>query len=699
MLCTGARILLESLKREGVDLFFGYPGGAVIDIYDELSNHPDLRHILVRHEQGAVHAADGYARACGKVGVCLATSGPGATNTVTGIATAYSDSIPMVIFTGQVSTPLIGNDAFQEVDIIGITRPCTKHNFLVKDVKDLAETVRKAFYLARSGRPGPVLVDIPKNIQQASCEFVWPEDVVMRSYCPTFRANLNQLRRAMDVLVTSRKPLIVAGGGVIMANAAEELCTLAHLMHAPVCSTLMGLGAFPGDDPLWIGMLGMHGTFAANRAVTQADVILAVGARFDDRVTGKLSQFAPNARIVHIDIDPTTLRKNVRVEVPVVSPTFRANLNQLRRAMDVLVTSRKPLIVAGGGVIMANAAEELCTLAHLMHAPVCSTLMGLGAFPGDDPLWIGMLGMHGTFAANRAVTQADVILAVGARFDDRVTGKLSQFAPNARIVHIDIDPTTLRKNVRVEVPVVSDALSALQGLRSILESGHAQKDWAGDHADWMGQVLEWQKEHPLSWAKGDVLKPQQVVERMYEITKGEAIITTEVGQNQMWAAQFYKYHKPRTYLTSGGLGTMGYGLPAAIGAQMAFPDRLVVDVAGDGSIQMNIQELMTAVENGLPVKILILNNRHLGMVRQWQELFYDANYVATDMKGQPDFVKLADAYGAEGYRITTEEELEELLPKALASPRTAVIDVLVDREENVSPIVPAGASLDEMLIV
>ena len=563
MLCTGARILLESLKREGVDLFFGYPGGAVIDIYDELSNHPDLRHILVRHEQGAVHAADGYARACGKVGVCLATSGPGATNTVTGIATAYSDSIPMVIFTGQVSTPLIGNDAFQEVDIIGITRPCTKHNFLVKDVKELAETVRKAFYLARSGRPGPVLVDIPKNIQQASCEFVWPEDVVMRSYCPT----------------------------------------------------------------------------------------------------------------------------------------FRANLNQLRRAMDVLVTSRKPLIVAGGGVIMANAAEELCTLAHLMHAPVCSTLMGLGAFPGDDPLWIGMLGMHGTFAANRAVTQADVILAVGARFDDRVTGKLSQFAPNARIVHIDIDPTTLRKNVRVEVPVVSDALSALQGLRSILESGHAQKDWAGDHADWMGQVLEWQKEHPLSWAKGDVLKPQQVVERMYEITKGEAIITTEVGQNQMWAAQFYKYHKPRTYLPSGGLGTMGYGLPAAIGAQMAFPDRLVVDVAGDGSIQMNIQELMTAVENGLPVKILILNNRHLGMVRQWQELFYDANYVATDMKGQPDFVKLADAYGAEGYRITTEEELEELLPKALASPRTAVIDVLVDREENVSPIVPAGASLDEMLIV
>ncbi len=563
MVCTGARIFLESLKREGVDLFFGYPGGAVIDIYNELSSHPDIRHILVRHEQGAVHAADGYARASGKVGVCLATSGPGATNTVTGIATAYSDSIPLVIFTGQVSTPLIGNDAFQEVDIVGITRPCTKHNFLVKDVKDLALTIRKAFYLARSGRPGPVLVDIPKNIQQATCDYVWPENVSMRSYCPT----------------------------------------------------------------------------------------------------------------------------------------YRANLNQLRRAMDVLVTSRKLLVMAGGGVIMADAAEELTMLARRLHAPVTSTLMGLGAFPGDDPQWIGMLGMHGTYAANRAVTQADVILAVGARFDDRVTGKLSTFAPNARIVHIDIDPTTLRKNVRVEVPVVSDALSALQGLRAILESGHAEKDWEGAHAEWNAQVREWQERQPLSWARGETLKPQQVVEALYRMTEGKAVITTEVGQNQMWAAQFYKYHRPRTYLTSGGLGTMGYGLPAAIGAQLAFPDRLVVDVAGDGSIQMNSQELMTAVENELPVKILILNNRYLGMVRQWQELFYDTNYVATDMKGQPDFVKLAEAYGWEGERVETEEELEEILPRALASPKTAIIDVWVDREENVSPIVPTGASLDEMLIV
>ena len=556
MVCTGARIFLESLKREGVDLFFGYPGGAVIDIYNELSSHPDIRHILVRHDQGAVHAADGYARASGKVGVCLATSGPGATNTVTGIATAYSDSIPLVIFTGQVSTPLIGNDAFQEVDIVGITRPCTKHNFLVKDVKDLALTIRKAFYLARSGRPGPVLVDIPKNIQQATCDYVWPENVSMRSYCPTYRANLNQLRRAMDVLVTSRKLLVMAGG-----------------------------------------------------------------------------------------------------------------------------------------------AEELPMLARRLHAPVTSTLMGLGAFPGDDPQWIGMLGMHGTYAANRAVTQADVILAVGARFDDRVTGKLSTFAPNARIVHIDIDPTTLRKNVRVEVPVVSDALSALQGLRAILESGHAEKDWEGAHAEWNAQVREWQERQPLSWARGETLKPQQVVEALYRMTEGKAVITTEVGQNQMWAAQFYKYHRPRTYLTSGGLGTMGYGFPAAIGAQFAYPHKLVIDVSGDGSFQMNLQELITAVSNKLPVKVLILNNFYLGMVRQLQQLFYGERCNAVDIADQPDFVKLAEAYGAEGYRITRPEDLEPTLRAAFASPNTAIIDVHVERTENVYPTVPAGASLDEMLLL
>lgn len=563
MLRTGAGILLETLKREGVEVLFGYPGGSVIDIYHELPEHPQLRHILVRHEQGAVHAADGYARASGKVGVCLVTSGPGATNTVTGIATAYADSIPLVILTGQVPTALIGNDAFQEVDIVGITRQCTKHNFLVKDVTRLARVLREAFHLARSGRPGPVLVDIPKDIQQTACEFVWPEEVKLRNYRPTVSVNRNQLR---------------------------------------------------------------HG-------------------------------------------------------------------------MDVLMTSQKPVILAGGGVITSNGAAELQSLAHRMHAPVTSTLMGLGAFPGDDPLWLGMLGMHGTFAANKAISEADVILAVGVRFDDRVTGKLSAFAPHARIVHIDIDPTTLRKNVRVEVPLVADCRDTLRGLLAIMESGHAPKDWEKDHADWLRRVREWRDEQPLSWTPGPRLKPQQVLRALDRLTGGGAILTTEVGQNQMWAAQFCVFRTPRTFLTSGGLGTMGYGLPAAIGAQLAFPDRLVVDVAGDGSIQMNIQELMTAVEQCLPVKVLILNNGHLGMVRQWQELFYNNNCVATNMRGQPDFIKLAEAYGAEGVRIQTEEELADLLPAALRSPRTTVIDVRVEPEENVYPMVPSGAALDEMLLV
>lgn len=560
---TGAEILLECLKREGVEIFFGYPGGSIVDIYNELPEFPELKHILVRHEQGAVHAADGYARASGRVGVCLVTSGPGATNTVTGIATANADSIPLVVLTGQVPTGLIGNDAFQEVDIVGITRPCTKHNFLVKDVRKLAYTIREAFYLARSGRPGPVLIDVPKDVQQAKCEFVWPEEIKLKNYCPT----------------------------------------------------------------------------------------------------------------------------------------FNANLNQLRRAMDVLLTAQKPVFMAGGGLIMADGAEELSLLAHLMHAPVTATLMGMGSFPTDDPLWMGMLGMHGTFTANKAISEADVILAVGVRFDDRVTGKLSAFAPHARIVHIDIDPTTLRKNVRVEVPLVSDCRSTLQGLRAIVESGHAQKDWATAHAVWLQQIQEWKKGHPVSWAPGKALKPQHVLEYLNTLTQGEAIITTEVGQNQMWAAQFCTYRKPRTFITSGGLGTMGYGLPAAIGVQLAFPDKLVIDIAGDGSIQMNSQEFMTAVENRLPVKVLILNNGFLGMVRQWQELFYNRNYVATSMKGQPDFVKLAEAYGAEGIRISTEEELIEKLPQALQSPHTTIIDVRVEAEENVYPMVPAGAALDEMLLV
>ncbi|WP_301966222.1 biosynthetic-type acetolactate synthase large subunit [uncultured Desulfovibrio sp.] len=560
---TGAQILLESLKKEGVDVLFGYPGGAVIDIYDELPRHPELKHVLVRHEQGAVHAADGYARASGKVGCCLVTSGPGATNTVTGIATAYCDSIPLVVFTGQVPTQLIGNDAFQEVDIVGITRPCTKHNFLVKDVRNLAKTIRQAFYLARSGRPGPVLVDLPKDIMQARTEFVWPEDIFMRSYNPTYKPNLNQLRRT-----------------------AEELAK-----------------------------------------------------------------------------------------------------------------ARKPIILAGGGVIMADASEVLCELAHELDIPVATTLMGLGAFPANGDLWLGMVGMHGTYAANMSINHADLLVCVGARFDDRVTGRLQDFASHARIVHIDIDPTSIRKNVEVDVPVVGDCRQALEGILEICRAKMADTDWSGLHADWLQTVHEWKANHPLAYSKNGHIKPQQVIETMYSITKGDAIIATEVGQNQMWAAQFYTFTKPRTLLTSGGLGTMGYGFPAAIGAQFAFPDKLVINVAGDGSIQMNIQELATVVQNKIPVKVVILNNGHLGMVRQWQELFYNRNYSHTNMEAQPDFVKLAEAYGAEGYRISKPEELEDVLRKALTSPNPAFIDVMVEREENVYPMVPAGAALDEMLLV
>lgn len=560
---TGAQILLESLKKEGVDVLFGYPGGAVIDIYDELPRHPELKHVLVRHEQGAVHAADGYARASGKVGCCLVTSGPGATNTVTGIATAYCDSIPLVVFTGQVPTQLIGNDAFQEVDIVGITRPCTKHNFLVKDVRNLAKTIRQAFYLARSGRPGPVLVDLPKDVMQARTEFVWPEDIFMRSYNPTYKPNLNQLRRT-----------------------AEELAR-----------------------------------------------------------------------------------------------------------------ARKPVILAGGGVIMADASEVLCELAHELDIPVATTLMGLGAFPANGDLWLGMVGMHGTYAANMSINHADLLVCVGARFDDRVTGRLQDFASHARIVHIDIDPTSIRKNVEVDVPVVGDCRQALEGILEICRAKMADTDWSGMHADWLQTVHEWKANHPLAYTRNGHIKPQQVIEAMYAITKGDAIIATEVGQNQMWAAQFYTFTKPRTLLTSGGLGTMGYGFPAAIGAQFAFPDKLVINVAGDGSIQMNIQELATVVQNKLPVKVVILNNGHLGMVRQWQELFYNRNYSHTNMEAQPDFVKLAEAYGVEGYRISKPEELEDVLRKALTSPNPAFIDVMVEREENVYPMVPAGAALDEMLLV
>ena len=559
---TGAQILLESLRREDVEVVFGFPGGAVIDIYDQLPNYP-LRHVLARHEQGAIHAADGYARATGKVGVCLVTSGPGATNAVTGIATAYMDSVPVVIITGQVPTPLIGNDAFQEVDIVGITRPCTKHNYLVKDVRDLPRVIKEAFYLASTGRPGPVLIDLPKDVQRAQTEYKYPKTISMRSYNPTYTPNPKQVAKVADVL---------------------------------------------------------------------------------------------------------------------------------RRA-------KKPILYAGGGVISSGASEDLVWLARTMNIPVTATLMALGCFPADDPLWLGMLGMHGTYAANMAISGADLILAIGSRFDDRVTGKISEFAKNAKIVHIDIDPTSIQKNVPVHIPVVADCKSFLTALRQVLEPELAAQAAPG-HEAWLNRVSDWMREKPLTYATdSQAIKPQFVVETISRLTKGEAIITTEVGQNQMWAAQFYQFTKPRSFISSGGLGTMGFGFPAAIGAQMAFPDRLVIDVAGDGSIQMCIQELATAVCYNLPVKIVILNNGYLGMVRQWQELFYEKNYCATCLDVAPDFVKLAEAYGAAGFRVTEQDKVESVLAEAFALPKPVIVDVVVDREENVAPMVPAGKSITEMILV
>ena len=563
MKLTGAQMLLKCLEEEGVDVMFGFPGGAVIDIYDEIPQS-SVEHILVRHEQGAIHAADGYARATGKVGVCLVTSGPGATNAVTGIATAYADSIPVVIITGQVPRPLIGNDAFQEVDIVGITRPCTKHNYLVQDIKDLAETVKQAFYLARSGRPGPVLVDLPKDVQNQIAEFHYPKEVEMRSYKPTKKPHIGQIRKVVKLLKKAKRPLFYTGGGVITSGSHEELT--------------------------WLG--------------------------------------------------------------------------------------------------------------KKMHIPVTSTLMGLGAFPGDDEMFLGMLGMHGTYAANMAVNNCDLLLAVGARFDDRVTGRIDTFAPNATIVHIDVDPTSIQKNVSVDVPLVADCKSALAALVKETEASIDDFDWKEAHGEWVDQVQEWSTTHPLTYTDdSEIIKPQFVVETIYDITKGDAIIATEVGQNQMWAAQFYKYKKPNTLLTSGGLGTMGYGFPAAMGAQRAFPDKLVIDIAGDGSIQMCIQEMMTVVCNKLPVKIVILNNGYLGMVRQWQELFYEKNYCETCMDAQPDFVKLAEAYGAAGYRVTEKKDVESTLREAFAIDKPVIVDIRVAKEENVYPMVPAGASLTEMLLV
>jgi acetolactate synthase-1/2/3 large subunit len=559
---TGAQIVVKALQEEGVDTIFGYPGGAIIDIYDQLVK-TDIRHIMVRHEQGAVHAADGYARAAGKVGVCLVTSGPGATNTVSGIASAYMDSVPVVVLTGQVPTSLIGNDAFQEVDIVGITRPCTKHNYLVQDIEDLDRILREAFYIARSGRPGPVLVDVPKDIMKAATQHKPIKEITLKSYNPTYEPNIKQLPKAIELIKKAERPVVFSGGGVILSRAAKELREFARKIQSPVTSTLMGLGAFPASDPLWLGMIGMHGTYTANMSTSECDLLIAVGVRFDDRVTGKISAFAPKAHIVHIDIDPTSIRKNIPVSVPIVGDC-RMTLQKLNKILD----------------------------------------------------------------------------------EDRI--------------------------------------------------GHLKEQ----RQSWLRQIGEWKKAKPLAYTLDDhVIKPQYVIEKLFEMTQGKAIITTEVGQNQMWAAQYYHFDHPNTFITSGGLGCMGFGLPAAIGAQVACPESLVVDVAGDGSIQMNIQEMATATQYHLPVKIVILNNGFLGMVRQWQQLFYDRRYACTELNGAPDFVKLADAYGAVGLRATKPDEVERTLKEGLSVPRPVIMDFVVEREECVYPMVPAGAPITEMLLV
>lgn len=549
----GAQILVEALKREGVKHLFGYPGGAVLPTFDVLYDS-DIDFILTRHEQGAAHAADGYARASGRVGVCIATSGPGATNLVTGIATAYMDSVPIVAITGQVKTSLIGNDAFQEADVTGITRPITKQNYLVKDAKDLARVIKEAFYIASTGRPGPVLIDLPVDVQLQEVEFEWPEKVSLPGYKPEVRPNPAQIKQAAIAIAESRRPVLYVGGGVVISGASQEIRELA----------------------------------------------------------------------------------------------------------------------------------EKCQI------PVTTTLMALGAFPTRHPLSLGMLGMHGTGYANHAVMDADLIIAVGARFDDRVTGRLDTFAPYAKVVHIDIDPSSISKNIPVDIAVIGDAREVLRELIEIVEKP--------DTEQWLTRIEEWKKEFPLTYKDDpNSIKPQYVVQKLSELTNGEAIISTEVGQNQMWAAQYYEYNYPRQFISSGGLGTMGFGLPAAIGAKVGAPDRVVIDIAGDGSIQMNIQELMTAVDRKIDVKVVILNNSFLGMVRQWQELFYNRRYSATPIKG-PDFVKLAEAYGAKGMRVVRKEDVVPALKEALETPGVVLVDIAVEPEENVFPMVPAGGTINKMIM-
>lgn len=557
---TGAEIVVESLLAEGVEYVFGYPGGAVLHIYDALYKHPELQHILVRHEQGALHAADGYARASGKVGVALVTSGPGLTNAVTGIATAYADSIPMVVISGQVPSSLIGNDAFQEVDAVGITRPVVKHSYLVKDVNQLAITIKKAFHIASTGRPGPVLIDIPKDVTAALAPFVYPDEIQLRSYKPTTEGHIGQIKRALKSLLKAKRPILYSGGGVVLDNASAEMTELARRLNLPVTNTLMGLGAYPASDKQFLGMLGMHGTYEAN------------------------------------------------------------------------------------------------------------------------------LAMH----------HCDVLFAVGARFDDRVTGNLKKFCPYAEIIHIDIDPSSIAKNVKVHIPIVGSVKSVLNSMLNLLNEEIEQENISA----WWQQIEEWRAVECLGYEKNDeVIKPQRVISLLYELTEGDAVITSDVGQHQMWAAQYYGFDHPRRWINSGGLGTMGFGYPAALGAKLAYPEKDVFCITGDGSIQMMLQEMTTALQYNIPVKIICLNNRYLGMVRQWQEMFYDKRYSMSYMESLPDFVKLAEAYGHTGVRITDPKKLSEQLKEVIAmKDKTVFVEIITDREENVFPMIPAGGSQSEVIL-
>jgi len=565
---TGAEIVVQSLIEEGVEHLFGYPGGAVLHIYDALEQQEKLQHILVRHEQAATHAADGYARSTGKPGVVLVTSGPGATNAVTGIATAYMDSIPMVVLTGQVPRALIGNDAFQEVDSVGITRPVVKHNFLVEDIKDLATTIKKAFFLATTGRPGPVVVDIPKDITAQKTDFSYPREINIRSYSHTI-------------------------------------------------PSIKGLSA------------------------------------------------------------------------------------ELKKAYELIMEAKKPMIYTGGGVILSDASEQLIKFAQMLGAPVTNTLMGLGAYPANDKQFVGMLGMHGTYEANMSMHHSDVLIAIGARFDDRVTGNLEKFCPDARIIHVDIDPASISKNVKVDVAIVGDVGEVVGELNKLIESSD-QRIESSALASWWQQIEEWRAQDCLKYnANTGTIKPQFVVEKLHEVTKGNAFVTSDVGQHQMFAAQYYGFNKPRRWINSGGLGTMGFGLPAAMGVQLAHPDAQVACVTGEGSIQMCIQELATCTQYGLPVKIINLNNGFLGMVRQWQEFFYDRRYASSYMDSLPDFVALAEAYGHVGIRVDKPEDVVPALEDAYGKykDRVVFIDFMIDREENVYPMIPAGAGLNEMILV